>query len=116
VLLETKKVETKVEVKCDGPDCPVSYWWIQEEVGEDAEKIPDPAFRFLILAQFVSGKWTFCSKYCLMRWFKDYVPPKSPRETREAEEEAKAIQHEKDIEAQKLTEIAENEGMDGFGN
>lgn len=104
-------VETKVEIKCDGPDCPISYNWKQEEVGEDAEKLPDPVFRFLILAGFTHGKWVFCSKYCLLQWMKHYEAPKSPREIRVIEEEAKTVQEAKDREAQRLLEIAENEGM-----
>ena len=58
----TEEVKTKVEIKCDGPDCTISYWWINEEVGKDAEKLPDTVYRFLILAEFMGGKWLFCSK------------------------------------------------------
>jgi hypothetical protein len=104
-------VETKVEIKCDGPDCPISYNWKQEDVGENADKLPDPVFRFLILAGFVENKHVFCSKYCLLQWLKTYEAPKSPREKRVAEEEAKVVQDAKDREAQRLLEVAENEGM-----
>jgi hypothetical protein len=107
----TEEVKTKVEIKCDGPDCPISYNWINEEVGKDAEKLPDPVYRFLILAEFMDRKWIFCSKYCMLQWLKKYEAPKSPREKRVAEEEAKAVQDAKDKEAQRLLEIAENEGL-----
>jgi hypothetical protein len=106
-----EEVKTKVEVKCDGPDCTVSYRWINEEVGQDAEKLPDPVSRFIIFAEFLGGKAIFCGKYCLLQWLKKYEAPKTPREKRELEEEAKKVRAEKDAEAQRLLEIAENEGL-----
>lgn len=106
-----EEVRTKVEVKCDGPDCPVSYWWVTEEVGQDATKLPDPVHRFLIVAEFLGKKAIFCGKFCLLQWLKKYEAPKLPREIRELEDEQKKVKAERDAEAKRLLEIAENEGM-----
>lgn len=107
----TEEVRTKVEIKCDGPDCKISYWWMNEDIGKDADKLHDSVYRFLILAEFMGGKWLFCGKYCLLNWLKKYTAPKSPKEIREAQEEEKKVQEAKDREAQRLIDMAENEGM-----
>lgn len=108
----TEEVKTKVNIKCDGPGCEISYWWVNEEVGKDADKLHSSVYRFLILGEFMGGKWLFCSKYCLLQWLKKYNTfPKSPKEIREEEGEAKKVQEAKDRETQRLIDMAENEGL-----
>jgi hypothetical protein len=103
---------TTISIKCDAADCPVDFKWTLNSDGADPE-LPDGAYRFIIFAGFIGGKWTFCSKYCLLHWLKTYKIPKSPRELREEAEEAAKLQKEKDEAAEKL--LSEN-GVDaGLG-
>jgi hypothetical protein len=88
-LKQDAKTTTTITIGCDNPDCKETHTWIQEDIGEDTEKLPDGAFRFLILAEFIGQKWMFCSKFCMLQWLKNYKAPKSPKEIREAEEAEK---------------------------
>jgi hypothetical protein len=83
--------ESHIELRCDHPTCGVKFTWVEEEVAKDADKLPDGAYRFLILAPLVGDKKTFCSKYCLLDAMKTYVPPQSPREMRVEKEEKDLI-------------------------
>lgn len=78
---------TTIKVSCDGPNCGIHYSW--DPNNTKPEELPDGAFRLITIALFNGLKKVFCSKACLMSWFRDYVPLKS---IRQIDEEQKAAQ------------------------
>jgi|SRR5208283_2427294 len=110
------ETQTHIELKCDEPSCDISYKWVDEEVGKGAP-IPDPAYRFLILAlpfnnKEGAGKWCFCSHFCLLKFLKALPTARSPREQLEEvnRKAAEIAEEEKRIEE---VERMANEGGAG---
>lgn len=76
-----------VTVTCDGPDCnkdhggPTTYQWNEQQAQQNADAIPDEAFRLLTLEDFTGRKLVFCKKKCVLRYLDQvYTPVRSPRE------------------------------------
>jgi len=88
---------TTFRVFCDSRTCKNSVQWVLETAGENAEGVPCDAWRILILEQFEGQKETFCSKECLIRWLKNYVPPLSPKEKAMIETNNSKVEAKKNI-------------------
>jgi len=83
---ETELVgETTLRIACDSSTCKNTIQWVLETAGDNAEGVPDDAWRVLILEQFGGQKNVFCSQDCLRRWLKNYIPPLSPKEKAQIE-------------------------------
>lgn len=82
----TKKERTDVLINCDAKSCDRIISFVQQEIGEKGENLPE-AFWRLITFQLADGnQWVFCSKSCLLEHLNDYVPLKSPKLKREEDE------------------------------
>lgn len=78
---------TDVTFTCDNPTCAKnfggkrrSFSWQAEQVQEDAEALPDDAFRIVNLELFDGKKYAFCGHECVVRALKFLDPLESPRE------------------------------------
>ena len=80
-----------LQLRCDQPGCAVTLRWVQQEVQDKPEALPDGAWRLLTLATFDGAVRGFCSKYCLLEYLRGFVPLKSPRELAEIALTEKAV-------------------------
>lgn len=78
---------TDVTFTCDNPTCaksfggkPRSFGWQAEKVQDDAEALPDDAFRIVNLELFNGKKYAFCGHECVVRALSYLDPLESPRE------------------------------------
>lgn len=107
---------TVTTVTCHNPKCGVEITWCQEDVAKDQNSAPEAFFRILTLQRSYvdpadaqagdTGKYPFCSAYCLSRWLAHcYTPSVSPAERRR-QDEAKGISAAVPQAAQALAEAA----------
>lgn len=84
--------ETNILIQCDGPKCasrngldsPRQVFWNQEEVQQNADKMPDDFFRIFKIGINPGNpiEVPFCGPQCAKDYIQySYTPPKSPRET-----------------------------------
>jgi hypothetical protein len=84
------KAETTIEVTCDNPKCvgkfpgkdsgPTVVKWVVERAQENADEIPDEAWRLITRYGFNEEPKTYCCRQCEREATKNYVAPISPRE------------------------------------
>jgi hypothetical protein len=81
--------KTHNTITCEAKGCTAQVSWIQEEVGNEAGKLPDTFFHVQVVTVWEndpqSGQpqqvaHTFCSRACVLAWQRDFVPAKSPRQ------------------------------------
>lgn len=80
-----------VTFKCDNPGCSTTIMWVQQEVQQKPEALPDAAWRVVNVSLFDGSVRGFCSKYCVLEYFRTYVPLKSPREIAEQAQAEKEL-------------------------
>lgn len=72
----TVKLETHITMICEGPSCER----VEKMLADVDDSVSDAAWRYIIIELMDNKKRTFCSKFCVLNWFKDYQPMESPRQ------------------------------------
>lgn len=96
-------VRNLVEATCEGPRCkrgqdgkPMQLVWEPDKAKEDALAIPEEAWKFVTLVNFIGQQHLFCCVRCQHDWQLDNpFTLKSPRELAAQQETSQKVQAEK---------------------
>lgn len=78
------KQETSIKFTCDNPACKLGngvatvLQWTQEEIQEDASKLPARAWRMIRITLFNTNTFNFCSIGCSIHWLAHIKPLDPP--------------------------------------